>query len=673
MRLRRIRRAARDRSGLLSTQQLLRAVWLGLLIGTVAGFGAIGFFLAIEHSTATFLGRLAEFAPPRPFGEGGGTGSGPDRRWALPLVVGLGGLLSGLLVQLFAPEAEGHGTDAAIDAFHRRGGRVRLRVVPVKLIASAITIGSGGAAGREGPTAQVGAGFGSFIADRLRLGPAERRRALAAGMAAGIGAIFRAPLGGAMMAAEVLYRHDLEADVILLALISSITAYAIFGAWSDYEPIFGGAGGFRFSHPAELPWYALLGIVCAVVGVLYAKSFYAAQRLFRRLNLPAPLKPAIGGLAVGAIGIAAPEAIHVGYGYVQQAIFRPGAESFSLWLLLALPFLRIVTTSLTVGSGGSGGIFGPGMVIGGLTGAATWRLLHDAPGFPAEPGPVVVIGMIAMFGAVAHAPLAMLLMVGEMTGNLSLLAPAMVAVAVSTLLVGDITIYESQVPTRADSPAHRARYAFPLLTALPAGQAAVPIPLLDADWPVGRALAELQAHKATYGAVVHDGRLAGEVTAEALRSAIASTTAATVSALATRPPAVVYTDTPLEEALDLLTNHERRWLPVIRREDGQLVGAIDLRALLRSYRKAARAQVRPLPNLAHEVSGFELTVAPTSPLAGKRLAEAGLPPGVRILTLARGGIIIVPTGDTHLEPGDVVTVSTPRDQLDWVLRTFLGH
>ncbi|HMO96730.1 MAG TPA: chloride channel protein, partial [Tepidiformaceae bacterium] len=146
------------RLGMLTRQRLVRSAWLGVVIGIVAGAGAIAFYEAIEFATDHLLVAIAGYHPPAPLGEGSLETSGPERLWALPLVVGLGGLLSGLLVFWLAPEAEGHGTDAAIDAFHHKAGRVRLRVVPVKLAASAITIGSGGAAGREGPTAQIGAG-----------------------------------------------------------------------------------------------------------------------------------------------------------------------------------------------------------------------------------------------------------------------------------------------------------------------------------------------------------------------------------------------------------------------------------------------------------------------------------------------------------------------------------
>ena len=284
MALRNWRTTASGRLGLVTTQQVFRAIWLGVLVGTISGLGAIIFFEAIAFATENLLGELTGFVPPEPLGEIGDrefTPQDPTRLWALPIVLGLGGLAAGVLVYTFAPEAEGHGTDAAIDSFHHRGGRMRWVVVPVKLIASSITIGSGGAAGREGPTAQIGGTFGSTIADRLGLGAIERRRALAAGMGAGIGAIFRAPLGGAMMAAEVFYKHDFEADVILLSLISSVVAFGIYGSYYDYDPIFGSvAADFTFTL-SELPYYGLLGIICGVLGIIYARGFYGTVALSR--------------------------------------------------------------------------------------------------------------------------------------------------------------------------------------------------------------------------------------------------------------------------------------------------------------------------------------------------------------------------------------------------------
>ncbi|MGD9712515.1 MAG: chloride channel protein, partial [Thermomicrobiales bacterium] len=209
-------------SGFESTRYLARWLVLGTIIGVVAGLGAVVFDRAITWSTQFFLGDLVGYLPPSPVGEGEPIRRAFERPWALPLVTALGGLISGLVVWRFAPEAEGHGTDAAIEALHHRSGRMRFRVAPVKLLASAITIGSGGSAGREGPTAQISASFASTLSDRLGLDHQNRRIAVSAGIAAGIGAIFRAPLGGALMGAEILYIHDLEVEALIPCLIASI-------------------------------------------------------------------------------------------------------------------------------------------------------------------------------------------------------------------------------------------------------------------------------------------------------------------------------------------------------------------------------------------------------------------------------------------------------------------
>ena len=659
------------RLGRVTTQDVVRALWLGTLIGVVTGVAAILFFEALDLSTRYILTELTGYAPPHPQGEGGGAPAGPTRTWALPIVVGVGALVSGILVYSLAPEAEGAGADQVIDAFHKRGGRMRLRVIPVKLIASAITIGSGGAAGREGPAAQISGGIGSVIADRLGLSAVERRRALVAGMGAGVGAIFRAPLGGAMMAAEALYRDDFEADAILLSLISSIVAFAVYGAWYDYTPIFGGTAGFSFTHPEELPYYLALGVACGLLGIFYARGLEGAQKLFRRLTGPRWVKPAIGGVLVGCIAMFAPEAIHVGYGWVQRALTPDEVMDFSLWLLIALPLLRIVAGVLTVGSGAAGGIFAPGMVAGGMLGALFWRLFHDLPGFPAEPAPLVIIGMIALFGSIAHAPLAMMLMVGEMTGNLSLLAPAMVAVAVATLLVGNKTIYRSQVATRADSMAHRHRFAFPLLDALPAERAVVPLAMVRDTFTVAEALSALERRQSTDGVLIDEnGRLVGEITSEDLRAA--PDAGAPVAGLSSDLPAVVLADTPLDEALDRLASHDRRWLPVLDGSDGPVLGAIDARALVRSYRRAVQQQVRPLTPVDEEISTMELTVAAGAPVEGKTLAEAGLPQGVRVLTMEHLGRLSAPAGDTVLRRGDRLTLVMTRGTRSEVLSLVLG-
>jgi CIC family chloride channel protein len=252
-----------------------------------------------------------------------------------------------------------------------------------------------------------------------------------------------------------LQQEDLEVEAIIPALIASIVGYSTFGLWSGWNPIFTPPTNLAFNSPPQLLYYVLLGILCGLLGLLYAHGFYGITHLFQRLRLPNWIKPAIGGLLVGLIGLLVPQTLGMGYGWIQVSM---GSEllSLPLWVVVLLPFAKILTTGLSIGSGGSGSIFGPGMVIGGMTGAFLWRIsYHVLPGLPTTPGPFVIVGMMALFGGIAHAPLAVMLMVAEMTGNLSLLAPAMIAVSLSYLIVGQATIYSKQLDSRADSPAHR--------------------------------------------------------------------------------------------------------------------------------------------------------------------------------------------------------------------------
>ncbi|MBV8084229.1 MAG: chloride channel protein, partial [Chloroflexi bacterium] len=468
----------RKPTGLLSAPTLRKWLPIAVLIGVVAGLGAIVFFAAIDWATNFFLGTLVGYLPPAPAGEGTTGIVGMARPWLLPLVVGLGGLISGLIVFTWAPEAEGHGTDAAIAAFHHHDGYIRPRIPVIKLIASAITIGSGGSGGREGPTAQISAGFGSLLGRWLKLDAHDRRIAVATGIGAGIGAIFRAPLGGAVLAAEILYKDDLEPEAIIPGLVASVVGYSIFATWAGWTPIFGDQRGLDFQQPIQLPYYALLGIACGLVGVLYSRCFYGVTALFHKLQLPRAIKPAIGGLLVGLMGLLLPQALGMGYGWVQIGMDQRLLQ-LPLWIVLVIPFAKILATSLSIGSGGSGGIFGPGMVIGGLLGAGFWRLAEGVlPGMPATSAPFVIVAMMAMFGGIAHAPLAVMLMVAEMTGNLSLLAPAMLAVGVAYLVVGENTIYASQIGSRADSPAYQAHHRFPLLSSLTVADAQEPAPVV---------------------------------------------------------------------------------------------------------------------------------------------------------------------------------------------------
>jgi CIC family chloride channel protein len=422
--------------------------------------GAVVFYLALDYAGQFLLGYLAGYHIPKAVGDGGDPGSpGYPRPWAIPLVTCGGALVSALLVAKFAPEAEGHGTDNAIEAVHTDPRAIRIRAIVVKTVASALTIGSGGSGGREGPAAHISAGFGSLLARQLNLPDEDGRVAVSLGIGSGIGAIFGAPLGGAVLAASIVYREDFDYKALIPGFFTSATAYAVLGSILGFDPLFGFvAADFEFHQPLQLIWFVVLGVVAAGVGLLYAQTFYGTVELSRWLPGTKLLKPAIGGLIVGLLALALPQILASGYGWAQKAA-DDGLLGIPLWVLVLLPVAKIVATALSIGTGGSGGIFGPGIVIGAFTGAALWRLgeLVDVPWLPDKPGVFVVVGMMACFGSVAHAPLAVMIMVAEMTGSFSVLPCAMVAVGIAYLLVtrSDVSIYRAQRKNRETASAQQ--------------------------------------------------------------------------------------------------------------------------------------------------------------------------------------------------------------------------
>lgn len=433
-----------------------------IIIGLIAGLGSILFHYLCLLGAHWFMDFMAGYVPPSPAGEHhlwAPTGRSFNR-YMLLFLPALGGILSGWIVYTFAPEAEGHGTDAAIDAYHRRGGFMRGRVPIVKTIASAITLTSGGSGGREGPIAQIGAGFGAFLATRLKLSERERRIMMAAGISAGVGSIFRAPLAGALFAAEVLYRDpEFESEVIIPAGISSVVAYCLFCLVFGWGSLFD-TPQFQFQNPLELGPYLVLALVLVATGVFYVKSFYGITALFKKIRIPNHIKPAVGGLCTGLIGFYFPQCLAFGYGFAQQALYNELTVQF----LLALAIGKVLTTSFSIGSGGSGGVFGPSVVIGGAMGGVVGIIFHDImPGVVTAPGAFVVVGMAGFFTAVSNTPISTIIFVSEMTDSYQLLLPSLLVCSVAYLASRKWTIYEKQPQNRINSPAHAGEFFVDIL------------------------------------------------------------------------------------------------------------------------------------------------------------------------------------------------------------------
>lgn len=483
---------------------------LGLVVGAVTGLAAAGFFYLLELSKHASLHLLAGYSAPAPMGERlfEVTEKLELRRWVLFLLPVAGGLIGGIIVYFLAPEAEGHGTDAMIDAFHNKQGRIRSRVPLVKAVATLITLASGGSAGREGPIAQIGAGLGSQLAGVLKLSDRQRRILLLAGCGAGLSAIFRAPLGGALTAIEVLYREDLETEALIPTIISSITSYIIFTDLFGFQPIFF-FPGYTFSDPRELFFYILLGLLCIPVGMFYVRFFHAAKyRFFDRLPVPRYLLPALGGLGVGLIGLLVPQVYGDGWGWLQLAIIG----KLGIFTMLVIALCKIVATSCTISSGGSGGVFGPTLFIGGMLGGAVgYAGNFFFPEIVVQPGGYVIVGMAAFFAGVASAPLGTLLMCCEMTQGYSLIAPLML-VSVIAILFNRHSIYTSQVQSRMHSPAHVGDFTVNILAEMNVRDVYTPehIPAVQKNIPYGRLKACFAAtDKECFPVYDEHGRLCG--------------------------------------------------------------------------------------------------------------------------------------------------------------------
>ena len=649
---------------------------LGSLIGVIAGLGAVVFYETLQFASWFFLHVLAGYNEPSPVGEGYRVASSHFARpWAIPLVATIGALAGAILVFTIAPEAEGHGTDAAIAAVHHNPRGIRFRTVIVKIVASALTIGSGGSGGREGPTGQISAGFGSLLARTLDLSPSDARIAVSSGIGSGIGSIFGAPLGGAILATEIMYRDDFEVEALLPAFIASIVGYSVWGTIEGFSPLFGYTNNYHLVNAYQLVWFAIIGILGGLIGLLYAKGFYAMVALFHRLRVPRWVRPGIGGLLVGFMGLAIPEVLGTGYGWIQQGL---GTQllHIPLWIVLILPFARIAATGLSIGSGGSGGIFGPGMVIGAFVGAGVWRVLEPFNGsLGHDPAPYVIVGMMACFGSISRAPLAVMLMVAEMTGSLSMVVPAMVAVGLATLIVrrGDDTIYRSQLKSRSESPAHRIAAGMPLLHSIPTSQAAVPVRCLLAESTSATAALEAmrEAHVPAAPVVDDNGLYRGIVTGEAFADGDLDDVRVIDRLDASFAP--IHQAVRLNVVLEILTATPQTWAAVVD-DNHSVVGTIAMSDLVRGYRRALQSSLRQMTELSGADDTLYVEVAEGSALVGRRLRDAGLPRGVLITLIERRRDTVQPTGDVVFEGGDRLTVlgvGSDLKQLESIATTSL--
>lgn len=564
-----------------------------ILIGLIAGLGSIVFHYLCQLGLHYFMDMIAGYRPPAPAGEHHliPPTSRPFNKWLLLFLPALGGVVSGWIVYTFAPEAEGHGTDAAIDAYHRKGGFMRGRVPIVKTIASAITLTTGGSGGREGPIAQIGAGFGSFLATKLNLSDRERRIMMAAGIGAGVGSIFRAPLAGALFSAEVLYRDpEFESEVIIPSGISSVVAYCLFCLVFGWGSLFQ-SPDFLFRNPLELGPYVVLSFVLVVTGIFYVKAFYGITRLFRSVSfLPNHLKPALGGLCTGIIGFFLPQTLAFGYGFAQQALHNELTIPFLLLLALG----KVLTTSFSIGSGGSGGVFGPSVVIGGAMGGVVGKLFHYLlPGVVTEPGAFVVVGMAGFFTAVSNTPISTIIFVSEMTNSYHLLLPSLLVCSVSYLAAQRWTIYHRQVKNKINSPAHAGEFFIDILQTIKVKdlmQHVRKVNLIPQEISFSKFKKIFSATKQHYFPVMdHNQRLTGIFSSTDIRGVLFSEDIGHLVRMKDICTSDIIVTSPSEDlntVLQKFTIKNIDSLPVVQDEDhGILIGMLNRREVISFYNK----------------------------------------------------------------------------------------
>ncbi|HMR64698.1 MAG TPA: chloride channel protein, partial [Anaerolineae bacterium] len=350
------------------------------------------------------------------------------RAWIV-LVPVLGSLITGPLIVYWAMEAKGHGVPEVMQAIILRKGRIRPRVALVKSVTAAICIGSGGSAGREGPIVQVGAALGSTAAQLLRLGPERTITLVACGAAAGIAATFNAPIAGVIFAMEVIL-GEFTTHYFGMVVISAVTASIVSRQLLGDNPAFI-VPAYNLVSAWELPLYAGLGVLAAITGRLFIKLLYFFEDLFDDWRFPNALKPAVGGVGVGLVGLFFPQALGAGLNIIEDGI----NGSLPWQLLVMLILAKLLATVFTLGSGNSGGIFSPSLFMGAMLGGAFGYGAHTLlPTITAAPGAYALVGMASVFSATAHAPLTAFLIVFEMSGDYRMILPLMITVGLSTLL-----------------------------------------------------------------------------------------------------------------------------------------------------------------------------------------------------------------------------------------------
>lgn len=566
----------------LFASETTRGVALATLVGIAAGLGAVAFRRLISSFQSFFF-------------DGGEQVLGALGRYYVILLPAIGGLLVGLLIYFFAREAKGHGVPEVMAAVAARGGRIRHRVALVKTLASSICIGSGGSAGREGPIVQIGSSVGSTIGQWLRLPDEWLRTLVACGAAGGISATFNAPIAGVFFALEVILGRFITRSfgfVVISSVVADVVAHAFLG---DRQSLL--VPAYELASAWEMPLYVLLGIAAGLISVAFIYVLYKSEDVFNAWKLPEYLKPAFGGVIVGLVGLYSLDLFGVGYEGVERALLG----NIALGTLLAMGALKVIATSVTLGSGGSGGIFAPSLFMGAMFGGAFGDMVHRLfPTITAPSGAYALVGMAAVFSGAARAPITSIIILFEMTRDYNIILPLMLAVVISTIISRSLrseSIYTAKV-VRAGIDL-RSYEEVDLMRSIKVSEAMTrDFPTVSKKLPVSELVAKLtRTGHHGFPVVDEEGRLFGVITladVEAAESALkGSDVELKVEDIATRSPLVAYPDQSLYEALLKLGAKDVGRIPVVYRDDPtRLLGVLRRHDIINAYKKKLGKGIR---------------------------------------------------------------------------------
>jgi CIC family chloride channel protein len=626
-------------------------VTFSIIVGIGGGLGTIVFVRMITFFNNLFFGNVDRL---------GGLLGGAY----VILIPALGGLLVGPLVHFVAPEAKGHGVPEVLTAITTGGGRIRPVVVLVKALGSAITIGSGGSVGREGPIVQIGAALGSTIGQAFKLSERRVINLVASGAAAGIAATFNAPIAGVMFALEVIlgdFGIQNLSTIVVAAVTASVVGRAVLG---DF-PAFPVPDFYALKSPWELGLYLGLGVACAAGALAFVKTLYLMEDTFEHWKFPAYLKPAVGGLALGVVGFFVPRAFGTGFTTIADTL----TGKIGLMLLVTLILSKIVATSLTLGSGSSGGVFAPALFTGAVLGGAYGQVAHLLfPAITAPSGAYALVGMAAVFAGAARAPITAIVIVFEMTQDYRIILPLMFATVVSTILAQRFeteSIYTLKLKRRGIDV--RAKKDEDLMRTILVEEAMTPAVEFPRVTPITSLtqIARMFQETSHHGFIVVNERdeLYGVVTLSDLEHALTTQHLnATVGDICTKNVLTAFPDETLEDALRHFGALDVGRIPVVERTNPrQLRGVLRRSDIVHAYshvlvdkhqREQHIARLRLEAAVGAELVEIDLSASDAA--IGKRLREIVLPKDCVIVSIRRGGRLVVPRGSTLLLADDRV-------------------